>query len=260
MLTPEEQAELQRLLHEHIPIRAIARRLGRDVKTIRRALGRPPRPPAPPKLAPYHPLIQQWCAQGLRSPRILRELRARGYTGGATILKDFLPTLGPRRPPRPVVRRFETGPGLEAQSALHRRDHRGEGYRPCRLRPSPARVLRAHGGRAPGPARRPRGRHLPQGLPPRGRVRPADLGRRGVTELGREAANELFRIVSARTRVRSTLVVTNLPFTQWGEFLPSPAQAVAIADRLVDNATILRFTGKPYRQPRAIHGAPLEDE
>jgi DNA replication protein DnaC len=82
----------------------------------------------------------------------------------------------------------------------------------------------------------------------------------GFTELGREAANALFRVVGARSGVRSTLVVTNLPFKQWGEFLPSPAQAVAIADRLIDNATILRFTGKPYRQPREIHGAPLEDE
>jgi DNA replication protein DnaC len=82
----------------------------------------------------------------------------------------------------------------------------------------------------------------------------------GFAELGREAANELFRIVSARTRARSTIVVTNLPFKQWGEFLPSPAQAVAIADRLVDDATILRFGGKPYRQPRDIHGAPLDDE
>ena len=82
----------------------------------------------------------------------------------------------------------------------------------------------------------------------------------GFSELGRETANELFRIVCARTRERSTSVVTNLPFKQWGEFLPSPAQAVAIADRLVDDATILRFSGKPYRQPREIHGAPLDDE
>jgi DNA replication protein DnaC len=82
----------------------------------------------------------------------------------------------------------------------------------------------------------------------------------GFSELGREAANELFRIVSTRTRARSTIVVTNLPFKQWGEFLPSPAQAVAIADRLVDDATILRFSGKPYRQPRDVHGAPLDDE
>jgi transposase len=116
MLTPEEQRELQRLVQEHISIRAIARRLGRDVKTIRRALGRPPQPPGPSKLAPFQALAQALAAQNLRSPRILRELRARGNTGGATILKDFLQTLGPRRPPRRVFHRFETGPGVEAQS------------------------------------------------------------------------------------------------------------------------------------------------
>lgn len=82
----------------------------------------------------------------------------------------------------------------------------------------------------------------------------------GFAELSRDAANELFRVVCARYHVHSTVVVSNLPFKQWSEFLPSPAQAVAIADRLVDDATILRFTGKPYRQPRDIHGAPLDDE
>ena len=80
------------------------------------------------------------------------------------------------------------------------------------------------------------------------------------TAIGREAANELFRLVCARHRQRSTIVVTNLPFRQWGEFLPSPAQAVAIVDRLVDQATILRFSGKPWRQPRDISGAPLDGE
>ena len=55
-------------------------------------------------------------------------------------------------------------------------------------------------------------------------------------------------------------MVTNLPFKHWGEFLPAPAQAVAIADRLVDDVTILRFSGTPYRQPREVHGAPLDNE
>ncbi|MEK6718246.1 MAG: IS21-like element helper ATPase IstB [candidate division NC10 bacterium] len=82
----------------------------------------------------------------------------------------------------------------------------------------------------------------------------------GFADLERDAANELFRVVCARHRQRSTIVVTNLPFRQWGEFLPSPAQAVAIADRLVDDATILRFTGQPYRRPRDVHGAPLDGE
>jgi transposase len=86
------------------------------VKTIRRALGRPPRPPAPAKLAPYEALAQERFAQGLRAPRILRELRERGYPGGLTILKAFLQTLGPRRPARRAFRRFETGPSEEAQA------------------------------------------------------------------------------------------------------------------------------------------------
>lgn len=82
----------------------------------------------------------------------------------------------------------------------------------------------------------------------------------GFADLGRDAANELFRVVCARYRQRSTVVVTNLSFKLWGEFLPSPAQAVAIADRLIDDATILRFSGKPCRQPRDVHGAPLDIE
>ena len=82
----------------------------------------------------------------------------------------------------------------------------------------------------------------------------------GFADIEREAANELFRVVCARYRQRSTIVVTNLPFKHWGEFLPSPAQAVAIADRLIDDATILRFSGKPCRQPRDVHGAPLDTD
>ena len=80
------------------------------------------------------------------------------------------------------------------------------------------------------------------------------------TGLDRDAANELFRVVCARYQQRSTIVVTNLPFKQWGTFLPSPAQAVAIADRLVDGASILRFTGKPFRLPKEVLGAPLDGE
>lgn len=82
----------------------------------------------------------------------------------------------------------------------------------------------------------------------------------GFARLGAETAHELFRLVCARHRQRSTILVSNLPFRKWGEFLPSPAQAVAIADRLIDDATILRFTGEPYRKPRDVYGAPLDGE
>jgi len=35
--------------------------------------------------------------------------------------------------------------------------------------------------------------------------------------------------------------------------------AVATVDRLVDRATILRFTGETSRIPKEVLGAPLED-
>lgn len=82
----------------------------------------------------------------------------------------------------------------------------------------------------------------------------------GFAALDREATNELFRVVCERYRQRSMIVVTNLPFRRWGEFLSSPEQAVAIADRLIDGATILRFGGPPFRKPRDIYGAPLDGE
>jgi DNA replication protein DnaC len=138
--------------------------------------------------------------------------------------------------------------------------NRGQGPRPCGLWPRPERVLRPmaevlqtlHAARADGTSHKVFRRVTESAL--------LILDDAGFADLSRDAANELFRVVCARTRVRSTVVVTNLPFKQWGEFLPSPAQAVAIADRLVDDATILRFSGKPYRQPPEVHGAPLEDE
>jgi len=40
----------------------------------------------------------------------------------------------------------------------------------------------------------------------------------------------------------------------------SPTCGTATVDRLVDDATILRFTGKSGRDPREIVGAPLDNE
>lgn len=93
-------------------------------------------------------------------------------------------------------------------------------------------------------------------------VRPALLllDDAGFTPLAAEAAAELFRVVCARHQRASTIVISNLPFMKWGEFLTSTALAVAITDRLVDNATILRFGGKSFRGPREVLGAPLDGE
>lgn len=84
-----------------------------------------------------------------------------------------------------------------------------------------------------------------------------ELGYQAIDEA---ATNDLFRLVSARHGNKSTVVVSNTGFAHWHRFFPSKAQAVATVDRLVDDATILRFTGKSVRKPRDVHGAKLDDE
>jgi DNA replication protein DnaC len=73
------------------------------------------------------------------------------------------------------------------------------------------------------------------------------------------ATKYLFRLVSARHGNRSTLLAANTGFKNWKTFFPSEAQAVATVDRLIDRATILRFTGKSFRNPKDIFGADTED-
>jgi len=73
------------------------------------------------------------------------------------------------------------------------------------------------------------------------------------------ATNYLFRLVSERHKRGSIILTANTGFAAWKKLFPSEANAVATTDRLVDDATILRFTGKSFRQPREIIGAPLED-
>ena len=82
----------------------------------------------------------------------------------------------------------------------------------------------------------------------------------GYEAFSPEATNYLFRLVSARYRQGSIVLTANVGFSKWKNLFPSEATAVATVDRLVDRATILRFTGKSFRQPRDIVGAPLEND
>ena len=81
----------------------------------------------------------------------------------------------------------------------------------------------------------------------------------GYEPFSAKATNYLFRLVSERHRNGSIVMTANTGFTGWKKLFPSEATAVATADRLVDDATILRFTGKSCREPREVVGAPLED-
>jgi DNA replication protein DnaC len=67
----------------------------------------------------------------------------------------------------------------------------------------------------------------------------------------RGAAHLLYKVVDARNQKRSTMLVTNLYFPAWGEYLGDAPLAMAFLDRLVDGALILKIPGKSYRTHRA---------
>jgi transposase len=82
-----------------LSISAIARRTGRDPKTIRKYIARGLEPPAcgprqagrPGKLAPYLEYLRERIVAfpDLNAVRLTRELRERGYTGAYTAVKRF---------------------------------------------------------------------------------------------------------------------------------------------------------------------------
>lgn len=74
------------------------------------------RRPVPRKLDPYRALIvaRLEAYPRLSAVRLLEEVRAAGYAGGYTQVKEFVRRVRPREAPEPVVR-FETPAGHQAQ-------------------------------------------------------------------------------------------------------------------------------------------------
>lgn len=66
-----------------------------------------------------------------------------------------------------------------------------------------------------------------------------------------QAASLLYKMIDARSQQRSTVLVTNIDFDAWGEYLGDPPLAMAFLDRIVDGAIILKIQGKSYRAHRA---------
>jgi len=64
-------------------------------------------------------------------------------------------------------------------------------------------------------------------------------------------ADLLFEIVSRRAQQRSTIVTTNKPFSEWNQVFPSASCIVALIDRLVHRAEIVRLDGDSYRVKEA---------
>jgi transposase len=126
MLTAEERMEVVVLRKHGASIRELARSTGRSRNTVRRylregeaAATRKPAPKRAEKLDPFRDYIveRMKAAAPDRIPAavLFREIKARGYDGGETRLKQFVRGLLPAAPPEPAVR-FETEPGHQMQA------------------------------------------------------------------------------------------------------------------------------------------------
>jgi transposase len=113
--------KIRTALQEGQSIREAARELGVSRNTVRRYVRGDVRTGAREKrgskLEPFQEQVRTWVREDrlLNCPTMLARLRAQGYTGGMTVLKDFVQPLRPPRASQRPVQRYETPPGRQLQ-------------------------------------------------------------------------------------------------------------------------------------------------
>jgi transposase len=122
VLRGKDVHDIEEMNRTGLSISAISDLTRYDRKTIRKYLQKPEAAPAyegrssqPSKLEPFKAYLEDRLQAGVWNAQVLlRELRDRGYTGGYTILKDWV---HPQRQAAyaTAVRRFETPPAKQAQ-------------------------------------------------------------------------------------------------------------------------------------------------
>ena len=129
MIGWEKRVLLRHYLAQGVTKAVIAERLGINRRTINHWISKGdldrdvdatvprygPRPAVPTKLDPFKPIIETRlkALPELSAVRLLEEIRAAGYTGGYTQLKEYVRKIRPRE--TEAVVRFETPPGHQAQ-------------------------------------------------------------------------------------------------------------------------------------------------
>lgn len=122
MLKREDWYMIQEKIKQGVYLKDIAAELGVHPRTISRTLQRGGAPSGKrsrarrSKLDPYKPLVDRLLSEGAwNAVVILREIQAQGYTGGASILRDYIRPKRVLRSSRATVR-FETAPGKQLQN------------------------------------------------------------------------------------------------------------------------------------------------
>ena len=121
MLRSRTVHTIHEMVTQGTSIHQIARELGLARNTVRKYLrGKPTaaaRSKRASKLDPFKDQIRRWVAEDhlLNCETMLDRLRALGYTGQVSILKDFVQPLRPAKGGQQPIRRYETKPGEQLQ-------------------------------------------------------------------------------------------------------------------------------------------------
>jgi len=122
MLNREDWIMIRKMRDKGCYLHEIAAKVGCSERTVRRALKRGGPPPRrrpgirPSKLDPYKPVIDQLLSEGVWNAEVIfAEIRAQGYQGGRSILRDYIRPKRVLRKAKGTVR-FETPPGKQLQS------------------------------------------------------------------------------------------------------------------------------------------------
>jgi transposase len=122
MLTKEDYMDIKHKRDRGVYIKDIAAGLGVSPKTVSRAIKRGSAPagrrPAArkSKLDPFKSMIDELLAQNVWNAMVILEvIREQGYSGGATLIRNYIRPKRPLRQSRQTVR-FETAPGRQLQN------------------------------------------------------------------------------------------------------------------------------------------------
>ena len=69
----------------------------------------------------------------------------------------------------------------------------------------------------------------------------------GYLPITRDDSKLFFQLIDRRYERNSTIVTTNINFSQWDDIFGDPLIAGAIVDRLLHHATVVTIKGKSYR-------------